>query len=580
MVEVIYLICSFYILTHSVFAQINCTRTFHSAVINNGTLFIDGGEMHTIWPNKTITGAAISDLESIDLTRSWLNTDPDLFNYIQKPYSNHTGEYPPFLNEGASWSDGQNLYFYGGYSSGLGGPPVPPLGTWKYNIAANSWTSKGFSGVPLVRLCQGGAVQGSGKAYYLSGTLNPAGNPIFYGTPGADTYMDSGLISLDMHTMEWTNISTADMNTWGTIGDGYVSLLESAGDQGVIVAFGGYTYPVGKTLSFLAFRQNDTINQNSMELVRVYDIGKQKWYTQRTSGDIPRWRMSGCTVTAAAQDLSSYSIYIFGGMAPTTDESDGNIYVLSIPSFRWIRVYDDNTVRIKHKCLLAQKSTMLVIGGIIPVTNREYDPLAQNCDSAAFANGIGIFDLYTLSWMSNYNASKNEAYRIPSKISDVIGGTTIGGATMVEPYHGFNSTDMKDIFKKRTHIATPQPSTAIANNTSTPSNTGGGSLSGGRIAGVIIGSVAGVAMLGFLALIIVRRRKAKVARRDAISGDKDTLELRRAADDRPKELYGDEPHVSELRGEGDLIHFELPAESLPAEMATDRSRRGSLRPHT
>ena len=70
--------------------------------------------------------------------------------------------------------------------------------------------------------------------------------------------MDPGLITLDMDTLEWTNTSTADMNEWGTIGDGYTSLIESAGDEGVIVAFGGYKYPVGQTISYLAYNQNET----------------------------------------------------------------------------------------------------------------------------------------------------------------------------------------------------------------------------------------------------------------------------------------------------------------------------------
>lgn len=48
--------------------------------------------------------------------------------------------------------------------------------------------------------------------------------------------------------------------------------------------------------------------QNSMEFVRVYDIANRKWYTQQTTGDIPRWRMAGCTVVVASDDLSSYSM--------------------------------------------------------------------------------------------------------------------------------------------------------------------------------------------------------------------------------------------------------------------------------
>ncbi|KAB8266037.1 hypothetical protein BDV32DRAFT_143771 [Aspergillus pseudonomiae] len=567
---VLFTLFLFTITQYALAAETNCSRIFHSAVVSNGKLYIDGGEMHTRWPNDTITTKPIDDLETIDLTKSWVNSDSDLYTYIPKPVANDTAIY---LDEGAAWSDGENLFFYGGYVSGVDGPSVPPLGTWKYNIAANEWTHSGFSGAALVRLCQGGAVQSSSKAYYLSGSLNPGGNPSFAGTEGADVYMDPGLITLDMDTLEWTNASTADMNEWGTIGDGYTSLLESAGDEGVIVAFGGYKYPVGQTLSYLAYRQNETIHRNSMEMVRVYDIAEQKWYTQQTSGDVPGWRMSGCTVVAPAQDLSSYSIYVFGGMANTTALSDGNVYVLSVPSFRWIRVTDDNSIRIKHKCVRPQNNTMIVVGGNTPVTNREYDPLPQNCDSATFANGIGIFDLHSLSWLSNYNASYSDAYKIPSKVSDIIGGSETGGATVVSPESGFNSTSMEDLFKKRNNVADSGTSS-----TSTPSTTGQSSgasksLSGGGIAGVVVGCVAGVGLIAGLAwLLTLRHRKAKAASSSRLAWQSDASAIPPLDQSPRKELYGSGPEVYEM-GTRDQPRFEMPGENILAEMPAEGIKR-------
>lgn len=112
---------------------------------------------------------------------------------------------PPYLNEGASFSNNESLFFYGGYASEWGGPPVPPLATWKYDIAYKNWTRDGFWGVPLVRLTQGGSVQSSvdKNAYYLSGTLHPAGNPVFHNTPGADTSMTPGA---DYARYEYTRV--------------------------------------------------------------------------------------------------------------------------------------------------------------------------------------------------------------------------------------------------------------------------------------------------------------------------------------------------------------------------------------
>lgn len=48
--------------------------------------------------------------------------------------------------------------------------------------------------------------------------------------------------------------------------------------------------------------------QNSMEYVAVYDIANEEWYTQQTTGDIPPWRMSGCSIVVSAQDESSFSM--------------------------------------------------------------------------------------------------------------------------------------------------------------------------------------------------------------------------------------------------------------------------------
>jgi hypothetical protein len=64
------------------------------------------------------TDLAVTDLETIDLSKSWQNSDPGLFNYIAKPWNaSDPADYPPYLNEGASFSNGESLFFYEGYAS-------------------------------------------------------------------------------------------------------------------------------------------------------------------------------------------------------------------------------------------------------------------------------------------------------------------------------------------------------------------------------------------------------------------------------------------------------------------------------
>ena len=49
-----------------------------------------------------------------------------------------------------------------------------------------------------------------------------------------------------------------------------------------------------------------------MNAINVFDIATSKWYVQTTSGPTPKIRVNPCAVIAAAQDGSSYNIYMFG----------------------------------------------------------------------------------------------------------------------------------------------------------------------------------------------------------------------------------------------------------------------------
>lgn len=159
------------------------------------------------------------------------------------------------MNEGATFSDGSNIYFYGGFISGHLEPNVvPPLAIWRYNIESDEWTSDGFKGYPVKRLSEGVTAQSNvnRKAYYLGGILDPGGDPDVYGTEGAAPYPDSGMIVLDQETLTWSNLSTQSMNHFGTIADGYMNLIENFGDEGILLAFGGNTRPVEYSVDLLA----------------------------------------------------------------------------------------------------------------------------------------------------------------------------------------------------------------------------------------------------------------------------------------------------------------------------------------
>lgn len=104
-----------------------------------------------------------------------------------------------------------------------------------------------------------------------------------------------------------------------------------------------------------------------------------------------------------------------------TSDGDGDVYVLSIPSFRWIRAKGGHSLRVKHKCQV-MGHYMLVVGGTVPTDDSEYEPDPGSCDQGTFANGIGIFDLSHHNWRSDYDANDMEKYSLGRKITEVIGG--------------------------------------------------------------------------------------------------------------------------------------------------------------
>lgn len=546
----------------------------------------------------------------------------------------HPAQYPPWLNDGASFTDdNDNLYLYGGFSSGLGGPKVPPVYTWRYDIAANNWTHEGFSGPPMVRLCQGGAVQGhaNNKAYYLGGSFSPGGNP----HSGSRFYMDTGLLELDMDTRTWSNYSTTEMNRWGTIGEGYVGLIETVGEKGLIVAFGGYTHPVGEGFSYLAAGQTNVSNHvchlpHDYKIALLANARRTRWKTcafttsrnrngtrrrrraisQAGACQAVQWlqrhligRPTQCQLpspsTTSTSCLTFLHRYIFGGMSTTTKASDGNVYILSIPSFRWIRATEDTNIRIKHQCLLAQNHTMLVIGGITPETKSELVPEISNCHGATFANGIGIFDTRSLSWQTNYNASDEGGYLVPLKVLQVIGGryaillslaktkdksdqlihiySESGGAILTQPKHGFNSTELRDTFRLSRTSTNPSPSETSITRADPYHDSNKPSISKGGIAGAVVGCVIGAATIAGLVFFIIRRKhKRSALQKQSTWADPPTANHRNL-ETCPRELPGSEKHGVIFELEGDMVEVELPSEVKLSEMPAGKDEGPSRR---
>lgn len=362
-------------------------------------------------------------------------------------------------------------------------------------------------GDPFQRVLIGMSVQSSTTSvgYYLGGAITPLSNPSFDAETNSTPYMVEGLVTFNEGSASIKNSSTSQMNPDGTVAEGYLALIESLGSQGTLITFGGFTDIAGAPSSLEDSNLADPSFQWPLANVSIYDIGNGKWYQQAATGDIPPWRYMGCSVLVSAPDQSSHSIYVFGGWGNSFGGSDGNVYVLSIPSFRWIRVNEDSNRRSRHSCNLLGNHTMLVVGGIQAIGQQVLPLDATGCDtSPMFAQGLGIFSLNNHTWATNYDPSEGAApYEVHSSISNVIGGNENGSAAIQTPVGGFSQLTLGTLLGAHQD---PIDTVGTIPNTKSTSSAGMKSLTGGVIAGIVIAPIAGLAIILTLLFVLVRGR--------------------------------------------------------------------------
>ena len=240
-----------------------------------------------------------------------------------------------------------------------------------------------------------------------------------------------------------------------------------------------------------------------MDTVAVYDIAKQSWYEQPTTG-APGQLTQGCAVLASAQDGTSHNIYWYGGFdgIHLSGNFSDDVWILSIPSFMWMKVSSgvSSHGRAGHRCIKPYPDQMFVIGGYTSVTG----PIPTCVED----NIIQIFNLSSSEWITSYDPKKWSNYTVPSMISAMIGGTGTGSATQKAPSpSGFANSSLTGLF------GSPYNSSKFVNwypyapsQTSTPVPKSGGTPSYlAPVLGVVLGLF--FVTLLILAFLLWRRRR-------------------------------------------------------------------------
>ncbi|KAF4167415.1 hypothetical protein CNMCM6936_005031 [Aspergillus lentulus] len=452
---------------------------------------------------------------SFDITTSNLTA---LFGNMSKA-GGIANNIAPTYRDGAMFANDNELYLYGGLLR-LTDSQDPPAGNtvlgyerYQYGPDRGSW-QPGFiiddldSGVTRY-MTNGAGVSAPSEnlGFYFSGMRGKDWGPIYADDESANITSDR-MIKVDMSGMrdnKWSNLSLP----------AYVPARANAelvwipvAEAGVLVAIGGVINPatIFSSDGLTSAQQNASkrASPGFMETVSVYDVSGDRWYLQNTTGDIPPQLTQFCSVYASAADGSSHNIYVYGGYDGLNTENtpSDDVYVLSLPSFSWIKLYSGNSThgRSGHRCVKPYPDQMLVLGGV------HLDP--THCLDGGV---IQVFNLNTGRFQNTYSPTVWGEYKVPDLVTAVIGGGSKGGATKVSPTSWTNSS-LADVLKTKytKTISTwyPYNSTTSSSPTIAPVPDKGSRFP--RWAGAIIGVILGLLLVAGAVIFWYLRRRRKV----------------------------------------------------------------------
>ncbi|KAF1345085.1 hypothetical protein BDV97DRAFT_40787 [Delphinella strobiligena] len=428
-----------------------CTRYSHQSVVKGDTLYIDGGlEVFKDLVNGSLYGNTTLGyneyLIEIDLSQPWDWQTKITEKALRKSANPDTMTMPPSLANGAMYrglENDPNIYIYGGTTSyqnvsfpGFVRPMPETYSLWSYHTGTSRWDQYDITSGSPWRPSNGAYTEApdQGLSFYFNGELDSGSSPKTQPIGDHVKIFLEGMIVIDTRSKTATNLSTSLVSSDQPRTRGSLSYISAIGNNGILVAFGGTYKPVDDLDS------EETANFLDMSEVCVFDIesyydNSSTWYTQNATGDIPASRAQFCSVVVSAADNSSHNIYIYGGLGQSNQYFD-DIYVLSIPSFTWTKVYGPGeSPRFSHTCHLVGNRQMLTIGGILGSSNA--------CDWET--KGVGVLDLSTITWGSVYTPH-NGTYQVPDKVLATIGGSPNGNASLVQPSAEFSDAGIAGLF--------------------------------------------------------------------------------------------------------------------------------------
>lgn len=561
------------------------------------TIYIDGGDPGYASTTNLPDYGNDMPVFTLNLTHPFQISNSSnttaLFDTIYKEGSNIA----PQVKNGHFLSNDYEFILYGGFMGETQDPKrdqvpgddwaldrdlfqVPGQGTVDVNwrsLKLSSGTTRNVGSGAYV------SVPSENLAFVFMGSRNSDWNPIrstsHLANQSANALSDQ-LITVDLSEMgleKWTNSTIGNHITQRSAAE---IVWIPAGKKGTLVAIGGSRMNQSETdsgdlLSDSQVKSFQTEGQALVSTISLYDVDGQKWYTQNTTGTAPGPMAFFCAVAASSQDGNSHDIYVYGGLTGTRtlidikEKATDDVWVLSIPSFKWTKVYsgDSQSARYGHRCQKISDHQMMVVGGAVPNLG------SAGCLSPA-DSFLRVFDFNTLEFANIYDPSSTDSkYEVPSPVVSAIGGGQTGGATftassMASGLSSLLSTKYAGTVKN--YWPFPSVATASPSSSSSPAPAASSSSSGGGgsslpsyvppLLGVILGLLVVISVLVGV-LLLLRRRRQKIKRLQSDSAASTTRRGNRRTWSWIMNTYRDEKAGSRER-------FD-PEEATPA--ATDRS---------
>jgi hypothetical protein len=398
-----------------------CQIQYENMAMLNDNIYLLGGEHHFDTQSNTTRLLRPTDMYRIALDDSFpvgTSTVPSEFLHEIAIPDNMAGALANVKDRslgviGALFQARDTLYVYGGYD------PDPPFDVVSaLDTSENTWFNATVAGGGYNdgSLTDGAwtSVPDSGLSFWLGGDYPNLGSSMLL--------LDASIPDHLVWTVEALNSGSYGAEVPNLLAGSMVYV--PAGEQGMLVAFGGWNYTDAKLRNASTYAA-----YADMSRISIYDIATHTWWQQKASGDIPPPRHLMCSVASIAPDESAFYIAMYGGWDGVVHQVFGDLHILSLPSFTWINVssevyksdkeqYANHTGgRTNMACAAYKNREMLVVGGQVDFNTPKSFIYATACSAWSV---IRILDLSTFEWPVSLDL--DPTYKVPPAVYSVVGG--------------------------------------------------------------------------------------------------------------------------------------------------------------